>query len=178
MMPTTPIAYDPSVVEERLSNQRRRIIGSAAGILTPLVIGALMTGYFFTLGRGQMPDGALESLWTIAGIGSAISVLLTIAYALWRWRTTRLRVAPGLAMQLSPLGIEVEQAQIPWSAVTRMDTVWSRTGEGHLLRISHTGGPPVELPFESLGIKPGSLDSAVRAYSDGRVSIDLSAFGA
>lgn len=177
-MPTTPIAYDPSVVEERLSNQGRRIWTSAIGILTPLVIGAVMTAYFFTIGRGQLPEGGLEALWTIAGIGSGISVVLTIAYALWRWRTTRLRVAPGLAMQLSPLGIEVEQARIPWEAVTRLDTVWSRTGEGHLLRITHTDGPPVEMPFDSLGIRPGSLDSAVRAYSDGRLSIDLSAFGA
>lgn len=175
-MPTTPIAYDPQVVEERIGAQRRRTVSAAVGVLTSLVLIGGMYAYF-QVTRSMTPD-TRSLLLAFLAWSVGIGLLLVLLRGLWWWRMTRQRVAPGLALQLSPLGVEVEGARIRWEDVTAMRAVWSRLGDGHRLRLEWTGGSPVELPLDALTILPGSLDSAVRAHSGDRVRVDLSAYGA
>lgn len=176
MLPTTPIAFDPQVVEGRISAQRRRALNAGIGVLSSLV---LIGGVFLYLRvSGSMTPGTTGLLLTFLAWSVGLGLLLVLLHGLWWWRSTRLRVAPGLAMQLSPLGLEVEGARIRWEDVTAMRAIWSRLGDGHTLRVEWTGGAPVDLPMDALTILPGSLDSAVRAHSGDRVRVDLSAYGA
>lgn len=175
-MPTTPVAYDPEVAELRVAGQRRRLVGAGLGVLMPLVLASVLYLVLRTRG-GVSPELRGMIVWFV-GFSVGISLLLAIGHALWLWRTTRLRVEPGLAMQLSPLGIELEGARIPWDDIRSIRTGWSRAGDGHTLRIERASGEPVELPLDSLAMRPGTLDSAIRAHSDGRVVLDLSAYGA
>lgn len=176
MLPTTPIAFDPQVVEARIGAQLRRARNAGLGVLTSLALtGGL---YLYLRVSGSLTPDTTGLLLTFLAWSVSIGLLLVLLHGLWWWRMTRQRVAAGLAMQLSPLGLEVEQARIRWEDVTAMRAVWSRLGDGHTLRVEWTGGAPVELPMDSLTILPGSLDSAVRAHSGDRVRVDLSAYGA
>ncbi|GAB3707850.1 hypothetical protein [Mariniluteicoccus flavus] len=175
MMPATPIAFDPEVVQGRLSAQRRRMFGALTGLVVPVVGGGIL--YLVLRSRGQ-ERGLLDVLVGFLVFSAAISLVLFVVHLVWWLRMRRQVVEPGLALQLSPLGIEVEGARIAWPEVTAIRTGWSRVGDGHTLIIERAGQPAVEMPLDSLTILPGSLDSAIRAHSGGRHVLDLSAYGA
>ncbi|MDO5500265.1 MAG: hypothetical protein Q4F67_11380 [Propionibacteriaceae bacterium] len=170
-----PVDYDAAIPASRAADQRRRIVGGS--ISTGIsVIGVVAVLLFVWLRRDwQFSEVTTMLTWVFASSAVIGSVIL-IARAIWlsRLRQGVRAVGDGLAMVLSRDGIETEDGLMPWDRIARIAAAKGKPGHGYRLLVECVDGATTEFPLEGLGILPGTLDSAARAYSAGRHGIDLS----
>lgn len=165
------VNFAPLVVERKIAAQRRKIIGQLTlGLIYVIAITILYLLKWLELA---------ESLKWLLIFSVAITVVMTLAQVLWLIQLKRERIGldHGLAMVLSPWGIETKQDRIPWSEVGSLVAVRGRAGHGYRLQVRPAVGGVASMtfPLDALDVLPGTLDSATRAFSGGRHGIDLSA---
>lgn len=148
-------------------------------LLSYALLAMVGVGYWMWRGAGD-PElskeiwAMLASLLTFMGI---ITCGLVLAHFLWWLRVRSLRVQPGLALQLSQVGVQTEKRDLRWEEIASLKAYARSAGDGHVLLIAPHEGDPVQIEVDSLSVLPGTLDVLVRAHSNGRFGVDLAAYG-
>ncbi|MGA4668992.1 hypothetical protein ACPCG0_04200 [Propionibacteriaceae bacterium Y1923] len=122
------------------------------------------------------------STWQIL-LGFIPTALIVIAFLVWRYvelhsaRKSLGTVPAGEALRIDHTGIHVDatgSAQtFEWSGLQEISVTGRRLGAGPDLGLTSTNGS-WKVPVSFLDTLPGTIDSAIRAYSGGRRSLDLS----
>jgi hypothetical protein len=126
--------------------------------------------------------------WLGSGPGRMTTVIssLVVSFVIWVafliWRIVNLRVAraalskvgAGEAFRISHSGLTLAATseQIAWHDIAELKAVGRPAGAGPELQVKHRGGT-YQVPLSFLDAMPGSIDSALRAYSGGRRGLDL-----
>lgn len=168
-----PISYDPAIPQRRVATAQRQLIGSAVSAGISLVIFLVL----FFVGRSRERIDDLFTLFFLASaLSSIVGLLILGARIFWlvRAQMAAREVGEGLALVLSGAGVQIAAGSVGWEEVSRVAVAKGRLGFGYRLRIERHDGQYVVFPLEGLGILPGTLDAAVRAYSAGRQGVDLS----
>ena len=113
-------------------------------------------------------------------ISLVVSFVIWLAFLIWRLVNLRLaraalaRVGAGEAFRISHSGITIAESgeQIAWGDLAEVKAIGRPAGAGPELLMKHRGGA-YQVPLSFLDAMPGSIDSALRAYSGGRRGLDL-----
>lgn len=120
-------------------------------------------------------------------LGGVPAAVIVLGFVVWRFLALRSarsalgRVPAGEALRIDHRGVHVDgtadgsrtPATFAWSSISDIRAGGKRTGAGPDLVIEHPGGQ-WSVPLSWLDTLPGTIDSAVRAYSGGRRGLDLS----
>jgi hypothetical protein len=114
-----------------------------------------------------------------AGLGYSVVWLILAIVGLATARRILSRVGQGVALRIGRAGIDLLGAQVPWSDVAEVTTTRGRAvlGAGPALTVRATTGTAHSVPFLYLDTRPGTIDSAVRAYSLGTRWLDTTRLG-
>jgi len=114
------------------------------------------------------------------GVGIAYSLIwLAFAFVNWlRAKSALSAVSPGVAATVDRQGIWLQGVAIAWPQVARITIRPGRFGGTSSLLVKRAdGAPPVKMSLALLDAMPGTIDSAIRAYSGGAQQIDTSKLG-
>lgn len=143
---------------------------------TTVVSVALLIAFYFFWGRD------LSSSWLIGfavlWLGSSAFWLAVSAWQLHSSKQDLASIQEGVAFYLDPRGIELvypHAAVLPWSEVTALKLVGRNRGPGPKVVIEARGESHASVPLSFLDAAPEVIDSAVQAYSLGRVRLDTAA---
>ncbi|HET7723617.1 MAG TPA: hypothetical protein VFK68_03185 [Propionibacteriaceae bacterium] len=167
------VGYNPLPAAERVAHYqglvRSRLIWLGVGVV-------LLLGLWFWL-RDQLDVPQTIGLYVIglafSGIWLVIAVVLYIAA---RRALDRINATQGYAVRVDTQGIEVAGKRVAWPDVSAIATVRRPGGSARLVLRDSTGAS-VSVPITFLDTLPGTLDSAIRAYSRGTQWIDTSKLG-
>ncbi|WP_203568181.1 hypothetical protein [Aestuariimicrobium ganziense] len=121
--------------------------------------------------------------WTARSILVSLIPGLVIWAAFLVWRLVSLRsaradlarVGSGEAFRIDHAGIHLADSGqvVGWGQISELKAEGSLRGAGPLLVLDHAGGR-YQVPLSFLDTLPGTIDSALRAYSGGRRGLNLS----
>lgn len=147
-------------------------------LLSIVLYVAISVGLWFWL-RHELSLGQV----LIGGIPSAAIVL---GFVVWRWlelrsaRKSLAAVPAGQALRIDHRGITVDAGKqtdgarsYDWTGLSALRAGGTRVGPGPQLIVEHAQGKWA-VPLSYLDTLPGTIDSAVRAYSGGLRGLDLS----
>lgn len=86
-------------------------------------------------------------------------------------------VGEGRALRISREGVTTERLDLPWSDVAGLTAKTRGPGRSPLLVVSATDGRTDAVALDYLDVLPSQIDDAVRAFTSGRLGLDLSATG-
>ncbi len=163
------VPYDDAGPIATVTKRRRAVRGR----IVSLVITAALAVVIYLWQRAAFGP----ALWVFYGVALAISSgWLLVAYLAYRQARTDLdRMGQGIAVRIDRVGVTVAGVSARWSEVTALTTVAGGLGRGPALRLEWTGGPPGQVPLDQIPTFPATLDTTARAYSAGRVGVDLGA---
>lgn len=165
------LAYDPQGPMVRLARRRKRFVSRVVSLVITL---AIMVGLY--LWQRDQFVGATP--WIAYGIVLGISLGLGVLSFLG-WRQARkilAAVGPGLALRIGRPGVEIAGTYVPWNDLGSIAATKGKLGHGPQLTVTTLGdGFRASVPLDQLDVFPATLDSTVRAYSDGRFGVDLTA---
>ena len=167
------VGYNPLPAAERVAHYqglvRSRLIWLGIGVV-------LLLALWFWL-RDQLD--VVQTIWMFV-IGLAFSgiwlVLAIVLYLSARRGMDRINAIQGYAIRVDPQGIEVAGKTVAWPDVAGIATVRTLGGQPRLT-LRDTAGSTTSVPITFLDTLPGTLDSAIRAYSRGTQWIDTSKLG-
>ena len=81
----------------------------------------------------------------------------------------------GIALRIGRPGVEIAGSYVPWADLGSLAVTKGRPGHGPQLRVTRIDGYSVAVPLDQLDVYPATLDSTARAYSGGRIGVDLTA---
>lgn len=169
------VRYDTGVLAARMASERGRAIFNSisTGITVAALIGVLL--YVWRAHQWQFSEVFAMLTWVLS-LSAAIGIATLVARLVWlaRLRAGLRAVGEGVAMGLSSWGIEYTDGHAAWDEIAHVAAARGKLGHGYRLRVERTDGSSFDFPLEGLGILPGTLDAAVRAYSTGRHGVDLS----
>ena len=164
----TPLPTAARVAQKR-GALRWRIISTVISL-------AILAVLVLTIGR----DWSRE--WTIAmvvlWVGSSAFWLVISVVGLQRAKRDLARIHDGVAFYLDPHGIEFVEPPHPrvrWDDVSALRLVGGGFGAGPAVALEVDGGRVAAVPLSFLDASASVIDSAVRAYSLGRVHLDVTA---
>lgn len=166
------IPYDPAPTAARVERNRRglrsRIVSS---LLSLIVLGLLL--YFFGRSWDRSWIIAMVVLW---GVSTAVGFLIAIL-SLRRARKDLAAIGEGDALRVDGVGVEILHgipARAPWPDISAVRLSGRHAGRGPDVVLESGGGAVGRVPLSYLAITPSALDSAVFAYSLGRLRLDVS----
>jgi hypothetical protein len=167
------VGYNPLPAAERVAHYqglvRSRLIWLGIGVV-------LLLAMWFWL-RDQLDT--VQTIWMFV-IGLAFSgiwlVLAIVLYLSARRQMDKINAIQGYAIRVDPQGIEVAGKTVAWPDVAGIATVRTLGGQPRLT-LRDTAGSATSVPITFLDTLPGTLDSAIRAYSRGTQWIDTSKLG-
>ncbi len=169
------VPFDARVLADRVATERGRVVMNSISLGCTLLglVGVLL---YVWLGRDGDFGDVFRMLTWLLSVSAGVSLAILIARFLWlsRLRAAVRAVGEGLAFVVSRWGIECAEGRVPWAEVDRVAVSKGAWGHGHRLRVDRVDAPPFDFPLAGLGVLPGTLDSAMRAYSAGRHGVDLS----
>lgn len=164
----TPLPTAARVTQKRAA-LRWRIISTFISL-------AILAVLIFTIGR----DWSRE--WTIAmvaiWVGSSAFWLVLSVVGLQRAKRDLGRIQDGVAFYLDPDGVEFvtpPAPPVPWDRVTALRLAGGLSGAGPSIVVEADGVAVGKVPASFVDASPAVIDSAARAYSLGRVGLDVSA---
>ena len=168
------VGYNPLPAAERVAHYqglvRSRLIWLGIGVV-------LLLGLWFWL-RDELD--VAQTIWLYV-IGLAFSgiwlVIAVVLYIAARRALDRINATQGYAVRVDTLGIEVAGTRVAWPDVSTIATVRGPLGGHPRLLLRDSAGASVSVPITFLDTLPGTLDSAIRAYSRGTQWIDTSKLG-
>jgi len=166
----TRVHYNPMPAAERVGHYS----GLVRSRLVWLGLAALLCLAFWLLQGRALGTAASLALFG-AGLGYSIVWLVMALVGLGRARRVLRVMGRGVALRLSPWGVDVHGATLPWSQVTAVTARHHRlSAYGPDLAIETADGRRLKLPWLFLDTLPGSVDAAVRAYTAGTRHLDVS----
>ncbi len=164
-----PVLFDPASAQQALraarTNKRLRLVSLV------ISIGIVVAVYFI------WRDNFSSVYWWVAGIG----LLLPVGLAIWAFvmevgaRRDASQVVDGLAFGIGRDGLFIGGEYVPWTGVADLEIKPARRGRAMAIVCKEGTGNTWRLPVEHMTVGVGTLDSAVRALSGGRVWVDFSA---
>lgn len=160
------VGYNPVPTAGRVARARSQVKWNAWSLV---FLVALVLGYHYLL-----PGGGWRQTLISFGVGFAIWLGFFIwrVVALRRARQALERIGTGEAFRIDHSGIHAAEQTMAWPQITDVKAVARATGDGPDFVVEHTGGR-YAVPLSFLDAMPGSIDSALRAYSGGRRGMDL-----
>jgi hypothetical protein len=172
-VPELVVSYDDVPTWDRIQRYRRLLRGRLIGLGITVVILVAITVWQ----RERAPLAALVA-------GNAIILALSLAavgVTWWLVRRARSAVATlgeGVALRVGRAGVELVGHRTRWDELAALDVVKGPLVLGPRLRLRDVSGTEVVVPWDQLDVRPATLDSAARAYSNGRHGVDLSGLDA
>ena len=166
------LAYDPTAALRRLRARRRRFVSRIISLL--ITLGIMIAIYVW---RPEQFVGA--SLWVVYGIVLAISLGFAV-FSLIGWLQARkvfAGIGQGIALRLGRPGVEIGGTYVPWTSVGSLAVRKGKLGHGPQFTVTRGDGQRLAVPLDQLAVFPATLDSTARAYSGGRLGVDLTALG-
>lgn len=165
------VGYSPVETAGRVARSRSKLKGNFISLGLLVVLGVVL---WFTSPSANRLQYVLTSL--------TIGFVIWVGYLVWRLISlSRARkdlglVPSGEAFRINHEGITtVHPAEtIPWPQIVEVRAAGHQRGAGPDLEVVHSGGNWT-VPLSFLDSMPGSIDSAMRAYSGGRRGLNLSA---
>lgn len=169
---TFVVGYNPVPTANLVSTRRTRALMRFGSLVITVAINVL----FLYLTRDQ--GGAWR--WWVAGVSTAISVVYLVVSLIQLWRASRAlaRIGHGRALQIRREGVlfdpQGRAVFIPADQIEFVGTGGRAPVPGSNLVIRTTDGTRFRVPLMYLDAMPGTLDGAIRAYSGGRLELDVS----
>ena len=118
-----------------------------------------------------------DAYWWIAGVGLLLPVGLLVKAIIWELGASRdaRETVDGMALAFGREGIVVGWASMPWTEVADISVRPARWGRGASLVVKGRAGQSWRIPIDHTFVGVGTLDSAVRALSGGRLWVDFAA---
>ncbi|MFT3888709.1 MAG: hypothetical protein QM713_11185 [Arachnia sp.] len=120
--------------------------------------------------------------WTYTVIGlwvvSSVFWLVVSSVGLKRAKRDLARIHEGVAFHFDADGVEFVNpgaGRVPWEDVSSLRLVGRFGGAGPAVAVFAQGAEVARVPLSFLDASPAVIDSAARAYSLGRVHLDVSA---
>ncbi|MGD7733064.1 hypothetical protein ACQCX5_08885 [Propionibacteriaceae bacterium G57] len=173
------VGYSPVPAAGRVARAESLMRRAGLSVVIYIVITA---GLYWWL-RDQL------SLWQVL-LGGIPSAALVLAFVIWRWVELRAarkslgRVPAGEAVRIDHRGVRVgdgtsDPIWFEWPAMSDIAVAGRKIGAGPDLIVNGTfpnggGHQTWKVPISYLDTLPGTIDSAVRAYSGGRQGLDMS----
>ena len=167
-----PILFNTGLAHRRLADAKRARNWRFGSLIVSALISAAIW-YFFRESLGDVT-------WWFVAIALGLPVVQLVLAFVRQWlasRDTR-RVHDGLALGLTPDGLQIEQAWLPWTEVASVKAGKPRWARSSDLIVQPKQGKPFKLPMDFLSLMPAGVDSGIRALSGGRVWVDFSDFDA
>lgn len=163
------VGHNPVASATRVAKAQSQLKWSLLMIFPYLGLGAV----YYWLGSGP---GRTRTV--VASL--IVSFVIWLGFVIWRVlnlrsaRTDLSRVNSGEAFRINHHGITLADGgeQIGWNDIAELKAIGRASGAGPELFIGHRGGS-YKVPLSFLDAMPGSIDSALRAYSGGRRGLDL-----
>lgn len=172
-IPGFVVHYTPVAMAQRAAKLRvvvrRRVVS--------LLISAVVTvGLFFVF------DVAVGSgyFWLlVASLAYSVVLLIVSIVKMYRARKTTSKVPHGPALQVDARGLVLatspEGERVDWEQISLLKGLNRFLNPGPRLQIKWGSQSQWSVPIILLDALPGTIDSAMRAYSRGRFGLDLSA---
>lgn len=164
-------SYSPVPMATKVAKRRslyRRTLRSA-------IFSLIISAAFYLWQRDSFQGGTL--VWFAAVWLVVAGVLAVMYFFLWQARRALGRVGHGQAFRISAQGMELGAAEtgrrVPWSEIDGL-SAQSRAGHGPHLVVAMRDATTWSVPLDFLDALPGTIDSALRAFSGGRHGLDLS----
>lgn len=141
------------------------------------VISLVLLGVFWWFFGREWSRGwtiGIASFWIL----SSAFWLVLAGISLSRAKKDLLAIPDGVAFYLDPCGIEFVHpvaTKVLWTDVTAFKLAGRGFGAGPQFVVEANGHTVARVPFSFLDASPAVVDSAARAYSLGRVSLDATA---
>lgn len=164
------LTYDPTAATGRLRDRRRRFLSRVFSLA--ITLGLMVAFYIWQ--REQFRGAAL---WLVYGIVLAISLGFAV-FALLAWLQARKIVAglgQGIALRIGRPGVEIAGTYVPWDGLASLAVRKGKLGHGSQFTVTGVDGRRLAVPLDQLDVFPATLDSTARAYSGGRLGVDLRA---
>ncbi len=163
------IGYNPMPATQRVAHYRALIRSRLIWFGLAIVI---------CIGVYVWQRASLDAVSTVAlfvmGLGfSAVWVVIAVVGYLAAKRSLD-SIGDGVAVTVDRQGIDIAGARTEWANVTKVGTSRGRLGVGPDLVVTNATGATRTVPLSYLDTMPGTLDSAIRAYSAGRQWLDTS----
>ncbi|MHA6513875.1 hypothetical protein [Tessaracoccus sp. Z1128] len=145
-------------------------------VISTLVSLAILAVIILTLGRDWPQEWtiAMVALW----VGSSVFWLAISIVGLQRAKRDLGRIHDGVAFFFDHDGVEFitpPAALVPWDRVAALKLGGGLSGAGPSMVLETAAGPVAKVPLSFLDATPAVIDSAARAYSLGRVGLDVRA---
>ena len=164
------VGFNPVPAAERVARWHA-IVKSRLIILALLALGSIA---LWSLRRSWLS----EFSWLISFMVAASLIWIVAAWVLWYVSKKDLKaLGEGVALSLTYQSVSLRGQQIAWEDVTRVAARSGGPWRSPLLVVECQNAPSVSLPLDYLDRTPGELDNAIRAFSRGRVGVDLSGVG-
>ena len=163
------IGYNPMPATQRVAHFRAlirsRLIWFGLAIVMCIVI--------YLWQRSNL-DGVSSVALFVMGLGfSAVWVVIAVVGYFAAKRSLD-SIGEGTAVTVDREGIDVGGTRTAWAQVAKVGTARGRLGVGPDLVVTDLAGAARTVPLSYLDTLPGTLDSAIRAYSAGRHWLDTS----
>jgi hypothetical protein len=163
------VDYDVERVARRADRRRRLFRSRMISLAITVVIVAGLA--IWLRSRGQP-----AALWLSGVIIVASASWAAVYYALFRRARRELsELGEGAAIRVSRGGVAVAGLAGSWRDVSSLRTSKGGLGRGPRLSLELRDGRTSSVALDQVSVLPATLDSTVRAYSGGRLGVDLTA---
>ena len=126
--------------------------------------------------QGALPSWSLPALMVIWAVPTLVRIVVTVIF-LRRAKRDIASLEQGTALYIDGTGVEFvhpERVRASWAEITALKISGRSWGPGPRLRLEVSGREVASIPISFLDVLPGTIDSAVRARSMGRIGVDVS----
>lgn len=165
------LPYDPTTLTETVRRRKRRFVMRIISLgISLAILGGILAWQWEAI-RAQ--GGAY---WVFLGIVMAINLvpLVIVLLGFLRSRAELRGVPSGVAVRMGRPGVVVGTAFARWGEVDALEVVPGGLGRADRLRLRTASGAAGLVPLDQVVVHPATLDSTARAYSAGRLGVDLS----
>ncbi len=170
-------AFQANFTPVQLASQAARYSSGLKRNLWTLVVAGLIFAVLYFVQK-PMNELARSLLTWFIGFSAVLAVVSGVQLA-WARRLLG-RLGQGMAIRIDPAGIALATDDglvgVPWSQISAVGAKNHQKPPGPELVVRGLEkGQQWKVPFSYLDVMPGSIDSAVRAHTQGRLQLDLSA---
>lgn len=165
------VSYTPVALASRAARLGAATVSRGISAVIGLVIAIVLWQMFKPL-----------PVWSVVILAIGVAVgIVTFAITLLEQRRVRRivsQVPRGPALSMERVGLVLDHAgqaeYLEWPRIAAVRGRAKRRAPGPVLEVVRTDGTVWSVPFVLLEVLPGSIDSGIRAYSNGRFSLDMS----
>lgn len=170
-------AFQANFTPVQLASQAARYSSGLKRNVGTLVVAGVIFGVLYLV-QDPMNELARSLLLWFMGFGAVLAAVSGVQLA-WARRLLG-KLGQGMAIRIDPAGIHLATdagpVAVPWAQISAVAAKNHQKLPGPELVVKGLDkGQQWKVPFSYLDVMPGSIDSAVRAHTQGRMQLDLSA---